>query len=123
MSESKYVRVEQQAGALVVSPLFTFAAFAEPDIAGEWIAVKEQLESPAVKNVLVDLGQIPYFGSTVLEWMVQMWKRIKDKGGRLATCNASPIGREVLTTARFDKLWGIFDSRAEALEWLSGGQA
>jgi len=123
VSESKYVRVEHQPEALVVSPLFTFAAFTEPDIAGEWIAVKEQLEAPAVKNVLVDLGQIPYFGSTVLEWMVQMWKRVKEKGGKLATCNASPIGREVLTTARFDKLWGVFESRDQALQWLSSGQA
>ena len=123
MSESKYVRVEHQPEALVVSPLFTFAAFTEPDIAGEWIAVKEQLEAPAVKNVLVDLGQIPYFGSTVLEWMVQMWKRVKEKGGKLATCNASPIGREVLTTARFDKLWGVFESRDQALQWLSSGQS
>jgi len=123
MSEPKYVRTEQQGESLVVSPLFTFAAFTEPDIAGEWTAVKEQLETPAIKNVVVDLGQIPYFGSTVLEWMVQMWKRIKAKGGKFATCNASPIGREVLTTARFDKLWGVFNSRDEALHWLGVGQA
>jgi anti-anti-sigma factor len=123
MSETKYVRTEQQGEALVVSPLFTYAAFAEPDIAGEWSEVKNQIEEPAVKHVVVDLGQIPYFGSTVLEWMVQMWKRVKAKGGRLAACNASPIGREVLTTARFDKLWGVFDSRDEALKWLRGGPA
>jgi predicted alpha/beta hydrolase len=46
--------------------------------------------------VVVDLGAIPYFGSTVLQWMVQMWQRAKDKGGKLATCQASPIGRERL---------------------------
>ena len=72
-----------------------------------------------VKHVIVDLGQIPYFGSTVLEWMVQMWKRAKAKGGKLATCQASPIGREVLAAARFDLLWGIFGTREEALAWLS----
>ena len=91
-----------------------------------WITkrhVQKQLENADVKHVVVDLGQIPYFGSTVLEWMVQMWKRVKEKGGKLAACNASPIGREVLTTARFDQLWGVFDSRDEALKWLSGGQA
>ena len=119
MSDEKYVRTEQQGEALVVSPLFTFAAFAKADIANEWTAVQSQIETPAVKHVVVDLGQIPYFGSTVLEWMVQMWKRIKAKGGKFATCNASPIGREVLSTAQFDKLWGLFDSRDQALQWLS----
>lgn len=122
MSEPRYVRTEHAGEALVVSPLFTFATFAEQDLGSEWDAVQEQLEAPSVKHVVVDLGQIPYFGSTVLEWMVQMWKQVKAKGGRLAACNPSPIGREVLVTARFDRLWGVFDSRDEALEWLAGGK-
>lgn len=123
MTDQKYLRTEQAGGTLVVAPLFTFAAFAESDLASEWDAVQEQLETPEVKNVIVDLGQIPYFGSTMLEWMVQMWKRISAKGGKLATCNASPIGREVLVTARFDKLWGVCDSRDQAQAWLNGTSA
>lgn len=118
MSEPKYLRTEQAGETLVVAPLFTFAAFAEPDIASEWTEVQEQIATPAVKNVIVDLGAIPYFGSTVLEWMVQMWKRIQAKGGKLATCNASPIGREVLAAARLDKLWGMCGTRAEAQAWV-----
>ena len=57
-------------------------------------------------------------GSTVLEWMVQMWRQAKSKGGTLATCNCSPIGKEVLHAARFDTLWQIFDSRQQAIEAL-----
>src|SRR5688572_30856041 len=119
MTDSKYVRTEQIGVTLVVTPLFTFAAFAEPDLAGEWSRVQKLLEESQARNVLVDLGSIPYFGSTVLEWMVQMWKRAKAKGGKLATCNASPIGHEVLAAARFDLLWGIFTTREEALSWIS----
>ena len=123
MSEAKYVRVERQGDTLIVSPLFTFARFTEADIADEWKLVQTQMEGEDVKHVVVDLGQIPYFGSTVLEWMVQMWKRAKAKGGKLATCNASPIGREVLAAARFDLLWGIFGTRDEAIAWLNTGEA
>lgn len=123
MSEPKYVRVEREGDALIVSPLFTFARFTEADIADEWKQVQRQLEKGDVKHVVVDLGQIPYFGSTVLEWMVQMWKRAKAKGGKLATCNASPIGREVLAAARFDLLWGIFGTRDEALQWVATTEA
>jgi anti-anti-sigma factor len=116
----RFVRIDRAGDSLVVAPLFTFASFTEADLAAEWQAVQEQIDSPDVKNVIVDLGEIPYFGSTVLEWMVQMWKRAKAKGGTLATCNCSQIGREVLHAARFDTLWEIFGTRDEALEAISG---
>ena len=96
MNESKYVRAEQQGNVLVITPLFTYATFTEPHIASEWNHVQEQLDSPATEQVIVDLGEIPYFGSTVLEWMAQLWKKIKLKGGRLAIIRPSEIGREVL---------------------------
>jgi len=118
MNGPKYVRAEQQGNVLIITPLFTFATFTEPHVASEWAAVQEQLDLPEMQHVIVDLGEIPYFGSTVLEWMAQMWKRMKAKGGNLAACRASPIGREVLAAARLERLWGIFDTREEALAWL-----
>jgi len=115
---SRYVRMDRAGDSLVVAPLFTFASFTEADMADEWRAVQDELDAPGIKNVVVDLGEIPYFGSTVLEWMVQMWKRAKAKGGTLATCNCSQVGKEVLHAARFDTLWQIFDSRDQAIEAL-----
>jgi len=112
----KFVRIDRQGNTVVVAPLFTFASFTEADLVAEWRAVQAEIDAPDVKHVIVDLGEIPYFGSTVLEWMVQMWKRAKEKGGSLATCNCSQIGREVLHAARFDTLWQMYDSRAEALQ-------
>ena len=123
MSECKYVRAEQQGNVLVITPLFTYATFTEPHIASEWNQVQEQLDSPTTEQVIVDLGEIPYFGSTVLEWMVQMWKQAKAKGGSLATCNCSQIGREVLHAARFDTLWGIFETRDDALKSIGSTPA
>jgi anti-anti-sigma factor len=115
-AEPKYVRYEVRGSVLIVSPLFTFARFTEADIHQEWKAVEKTLSDPAIKHVVVDLGSIPYFGSTVLEWMVQMWKRVKAKGGKLMTCNVSHVGREVLAAARFDILW---DNAADASEALA----
>ena len=116
MTALKYVRLEQDGETLIVSPLFTFGRFTEGDLVQEWNRILRRIDEPEVKHVLVDLGQIPYFGSTLLEWMVQMWKRAKDKGGNLAACNPSHIGREVLAIARFDQLWSIYSSRGEAME-------
>src|SRR4029450_2788271 len=112
----KFVRIDRQGDVVVVAPLFTFASFTEADLADEWKAVQHEINAPDVKHVIVDLGEIPYFGSTVLEWMVQMWKQAKAKGGSLATCNCSQIGREALHAARFDTLCGVFQSRDEALK-------
>jgi anti-anti-sigma factor len=119
MKSGKYVRVDQAGASLVVTPLFTFARFTAADIADEWEALEQRLLEPGVKNVVVDLGEIPYFGSTVLEWMVTMWRRMKAKGGGFAACNCTPIGREVLTAARFDKLWTIYPTRDDALSIFS----
>jgi anti-anti-sigma factor len=122
MNASKFVRAEQDGDVLVITPLFTYATFTEPGIGGEWAAVQVQLDAPATKHIVVDLGEIPYFGSTVLEWMSQLWKRVKAKGGKLAAIRPSPIGREVLNAARLEQLWGIFGTREEALAWLEGGK-
>ena len=119
----KFVRIDRQGNTVVVAPLFTFASFTEADLVAEWRAVQAEIDAPDVKHVIVDLGEIPYFGSTVLEWMVQMWKRAKAKGGTLATCNCSQIGREVLHAARFDTLWGIFDTRDDALKSIGSTPA
>jgi anti-sigma B factor antagonist len=118
MNGPKYVRAEQQGSVLVITPLFTFASFTEPHVASEWTTVQELIDSPATQHVVVDLGEIPYFGSTVLEWMAQIWKKMKAKGGNLAAARPSPIGREVLGAARLERLWGIFDTREEAVASL-----
>jgi len=123
MSESKFVRAEQQGNVLVITPLFTYATFAEPEVATELTAVQEQVDSPDTEQVIIDLGEIPYFGSTVLEWMAHLWKRVKSKGGRLAVVRPSEIGREVLAAARLEKLWGIFETRDQAFSWLAKPQA
>jgi anti-anti-sigma regulatory factor len=118
MSTSKYVRAERDGDVAVITPLFTYATFTEPARAVEWAEVQTLLDAPDTRHVIVDLGEIPYFGSTVLEWMTQLWKRAKAKDGRLAAIRPSPIGREVLLAARLDQLWGLFATRAEALDWL-----
>lgn len=122
MDPPKYVRAERDGEVLVVTPLFTYATFTEPGIAAEWELVRERIDAPETRHVIVDLGEIPYFGSTVLEWMSLIWKRVKAKGGHMAAIRPSSIGREVLLAARLDRLWGVFDSREEAMARLQQAQ-
>ena len=116
MREEKHVRLEEAGETLIVTPLFSSSRFTEVEVVEEWSRILHKVEGEDVKRVVVDLGHVPYFGSTLLDWLVQMWKRLQEKGGRLAVCNASQVSRQVLLIARFDKLWEIHDSRQDAME-------
>jgi anti-anti-sigma factor len=123
MTAPKYVRLQDQGDALVVSPLASFSNLMQPDVAREWKLVFDRLDAPELKRLVVDLGELPYFGSTLLEWLVQLWNRMKLKGGVMAACNVSPIGREVLSLARLDTLWRVFATREDALAALAAHAA
>jgi anti-anti-sigma factor len=119
MSDHKFVRLEVEGDALVVSPQPAFGHLLDPSVARDWKLVLDRLDEPAIKRVIVDLGELPYFGSTVLDWLVQLWNRMRAKGGSMAACNVSPVGREVLSLARLDTLWRVFDTRQQALAELA----
>jgi anti-sigma B factor antagonist len=118
MSDQKFVRLEECGDTLVVSPSMAFGHLIDPEVAREWKLVLDRLDAPDLKRLVVDLGELPYFGSMVLDWLVQLWNRMKAKGGAMAACNVSRVGREVLSLARLDTLWHVFGTREEALSAL-----
>jgi anti-anti-sigma factor len=123
MSKNKNILIEEADGSgqtLVVAPLFTYRAFAEGDVAAEWQALESRLSAAEVQNVVIDLSALPFFGSTVLEWMVKIWKQIKDKPGKFGLCCVSPVGVQILQAARLHTVWQIYPSRAEAIAALAG---
>lgn len=122
MSTTPLVRLEQEGNVLIVSPLFSFP-HSEAELHAQWEAIDQRLHAESVEHVTIDLGEVPYFGSTVLEWMVLIWKQIRARGGRLAICNCSELGHEILTAARFDSLWQICDNRAGAIATLASCDA
>lgn len=119
MSEEKFVRLEERGDALVVSPLLAFGHLIDPDVAREWKLVLDRIDEPRLRRLVVDLGELPYFGSTVLDWLVQLWNRMRAKGGGMAACNVSRVGREVLSLAKLDTLWRVFDTQDDALTALT----
>jgi anti-anti-sigma factor len=116
MSPGRCLRIEQVDGTLVVTPLLDLVGRADADVAHEWSEARLRLSGPAVQHVAVNLGETPYFGSMLLERIVQLWKLAREKGGRLAVSNVSEIGREVLRAARFDQVWELFDKATEAFK-------
>ena len=80
--------------------------------------ILEQISSRGVTGLVVDLEQAPYFGSTMLGGLIKLWRALTVVQGRLVLCNVSPGEHDVLSATRLDSVWGIYPTRAAAIEAL-----
>jgi anti-anti-sigma factor len=115
MTTSALFEVEVLQPTLIVVPQENVNSLIDDRVQPELVRLFTLLEDPALRNVVIDFGQIEYFGSSMLEAMLKLWKQVSGHGGKMAVCNISDIGREVLQVGRFDTLWDIYISREEAL--------
>ncbi|MEO8497890.1 MAG: STAS domain-containing protein [Planctomycetota bacterium] len=114
MPKSKYFTVECADDLLIISLVGSIGALEEAVIRDDWDEVLALSETAEIRHAIIDLGKLEYFGSIVLELLVGLWKRISNKQGKLAICNASPLGREVLHVARFDTIWLVASGLQDA---------
>jgi anti-anti-sigma factor len=116
MSKPKYFTVEHVGDIVIFSAIGSIGGLVEDEARTEWDALLKQVETASATHAVIDLGALEYFGSIMLELLVVLWKRVSVKGGKLALCNVSPVGLEILQTAKFDTLWPIVDNREQALK-------
>ena len=81
----------------------------------EMDALRAELDSGIVR-IVVDLSELPYFGSMLLDFLVVLWRRVARRDGRLILYKPSAVGREVVSAARLDQLWPVAQTREEAFE-------
>jgi anti-anti-sigma factor len=74
----------------------------------------------SVRNVVVDLGQIDYFGSSTLRLFTRLWMQVRHRQGNMALCNVSAHTKEILTVTGLAGLWPAYGSTENALEAVSG---
>ena len=116
MSKPKYFTVEHADETVIFSAIGSIGGLVEDAARTEWDALLNQVDAAKAKHAVIDLGALDYFGSIMLELLVVLWKRVSAKGGKLALCNVSPVGLEILQTAKFDTLWPIVADREQALK-------
>ncbi len=68
--------------------------------------------------VVVDLSEVEFFGSSFIELLFRMWKRLNERNGRFVLAGVSPYCGEVLAVTNLDKLWQSYGSRDEAVAAL-----
>lgn len=120
MENARFFVLDTEGPTLIIEPVRELGGFSEDEVRGEWDQLLEHLNQTGFKSVILDLGKLSYFGSTMLEMMVVLWKRLSAKHGKLAVCNVSAVGREILHVAKFDTIWPICKNRGEALEKVTG---
>ena len=119
MPGHKLFDAESESETLIVVPLGNVRSLAEENVKPELDGILEQLRGPGVRNVVLDCEKIPYFGTTMLEAMLAIWRCARAREGKMALCNVSDIAREILGVSKFDTLWPICSSREEALRVVS----
>jgi anti-sigma B factor antagonist len=83
---------------------------------GTLLDVAERAEPPLV---LLDLSQLRFFGSALIEALFRAWNHLKVRpGGQLSLCGLTSYCREVVEITHLDQLWSIFETRDEAVRAL-----
>jgi anti-anti-sigma factor len=115
MATSALFEFEVFEPTLVIVPQDNVSSLDDERVQPELGRLFKTLEDPRLRNVVVDFGQVNYFGSSMLEALLKLWKHVNSHAGKMALCNVSAIGREVLQVGRFTTLWNVYESREEAL--------
>ena len=118
MNGSKVFRVSTTDDVMIVELIGVVSSLADDSITQELEAVRQRLRTGGFRSVIVDLGQVAYFGSSMLEAIRALWNEVTPRHGRLVLCNASEVGREILQVAKFDRLWPLVETRQDALQTL-----
>jgi stage II sporulation protein AA (anti-sigma F factor antagonist) len=117
---SSVFEVQQTGQTLIVTPLVDLREFDYGQIEKEAADVLDQLAQTQARNVILDFHRTDYYGSTALGFFVRLWKRVRQRGGRMAFCNVSAHEKEILEVTSLDRLWPICSSREEALRAVEG---
>jgi len=119
MSTPRIFDARNEGNTLVVASRGDAGSLVGEEMAYELTGLLERFETSDLRNVVIDLEGSPYFGTSMLQVMTAMWKRVRARGGKMALCRVSQTGREILHVTRFDTLWPICPGPHEALQTVA----
>lgn len=118
MSMNHLIRSEVNGDVLILELGESVGNMSDYSLMNEFEEVRRLRREAGTIDVIFDLAQAQFFGSSLLELIRVLWNDLHPLGGRLIICNPSPFGREVLEIARFDQIWPLVDSRETAFDHL-----
>jgi anti-anti-sigma factor len=119
-SQSQSFRIERHGDIAVVIPSPEVESMQDNLMqqAAEMVLAPLQDDPPV--GLIIDLGQVKYFGSVFLSFLLKCHMLAKRRGSEIVLAGASERSRELLHLTALDTLWALYDTRAQALEALGG---
>jgi anti-anti-sigma factor len=114
-SVNNLFQIELESETVVVTPLADLHELVYHEIEEGAEKVLGILNTSPVKNLVMDFHKTDYYGSAALGFFLKLWKRVRERNGRMAFCNVSGHEKEVLQITRLDHLWHLCGSKSEAL--------
>jgi anti-anti-sigma factor len=114
--------VELQGETLVITPRTgNLRELSFQQIETEGSEVVAALERSPARNVVVDLRQVDYCGSTALGFLLRLGRIVRSRGGSMALCNVSEHGKAILSVVNLEDAWPIHPTKEDALQAVAHG--
>jgi anti-anti-sigma factor len=120
MTSEDLFDIEQDGDVLVITPRTDLGESTYEGLDAGSHVILDRLAAAGIRGVVLDFSRTDYCGSTALGLFIRLWKRLCERGGRMAFCNVSEHEKEVLAVTRLDSLWPICQTRQEALKAVTG---
>lgn len=119
MQHLKIFQVQQIENTLVITPQGEGSAFRYQDLHLETNAVRAKLAAPEIRNLIIDLSQMSYFGSEFIGALVSLLRETRTRKGKACICSASPQMLQVLQNMSLFKLWPYYETQDQAAAELA----
>lgn len=80
----------------------------------------EEAKTVEPPRLILDMSGVNFFGSSFIELLFVVSKRLTERKGTFAICGLSTYCKEVIQITHLDHVWTIRETRAEAIETLIG---
>lgn len=104
---------------LIIRPIGEGPSFRYADLQMEANYIRTMVADPKIRNVVIDLGDLSYFGSEFIGALITICREKKNRGGAVGLCNARDEMKEVLENMSLYKLWPYFETQKEAITTLA----
>ena len=119
-THSQSIRIERHGDIAVIIPSPDVEKLPENLMEQAAQMVLSPLRADPPAGLIFDLSHVDYVGSVFLSFLLRCHKRVKEHGSEVVVAGASPRARELLHMTALDTLWALYETRAEAMEALTG---
>jgi anti-anti-sigma factor len=88
-SASREFEIQQDGQTLSVTPLTDLRELDYQEIEAGAKDILHLLGNGTIQNVVLEFSRTDYYGSTALGFFIKLWKRVRERNGRMAFCSVS----------------------------------